>query len=396
MLCAPSSSYRLMRAQLSVPSSRRPAGCLVRHALALIALFAVSAQAQDAIPVGRTLALSGPLTPYGVAKKAGGEAYIERVNREGGIRGRKIRLITEDDRYDPAETVKAIRKLDKLNVVAMLGIFGVPPVAAALPLVEELKLPAVGLTSGAAVVRTPVKRYAFPVRASYADEAATMARHFTSVGLTRVAVVRQQNPFGNSVADTMIEALAKAGLKPVADIPYKNDGSDVKDVIVKLAKLEQVNVVFFAMQSVVAVPLLSQMRDGDVQTGADVFAISAVDTTVLANALKDKARGVAIAQIVPLTQQTLPVVRDYLRDLKSIDGATPSFYGLEAYVEARVMVEAMRRVSGPLTRESLVTALESLGSYDVGGMTVTYGPGRREGSHFVDLTMVSRGGALVR
>jgi ABC-type branched-subunit amino acid transport system substrate-binding protein len=278
----------------------------------------------------------------------------------------------------------------------MLGLFGVPSVAAALPVIEELKLPSVGLTSGAALVRTPVRRYAFPVRASYADEATAMARHFTSLNMTRVAIVRQLNPFGNSVADTMIAALGKAGLKPAADIPFKVDGSDVKEVVAKLAAVEQVNVVFLAMQSVVAVPLIDNMRAGSVQNGADIFAISAVDTTVLANALKDKARGVAIAQIVPLTQPALSLVRDYLRDLKAIDGGVPSFYGLEGYVEAKILVEGLRRSGAAIGRENLVNALESLGTWDVGGMSVTYGPGKREGSHFVDLTMVSRNGTLVR
>jgi len=367
-----------------------------RGALALLAFLPSLCMAQAAIPVGRSLPLSGMLTSYGVAKKIGGDAYIERINRDGGIRGRKIALTTMDDRYDPAETLKNIRTLDNAGVVAMLGIFGVPSVAAALPVVEQLKLPSVGLTSGAAAVRNPVRRFSFPVRASYADEATTMARHFNSLQLKRVIIVRQINPFGNSVADTMLAALEAAGMKPVADLPLKIDGSDTKDVVAKLAAAEQVNVVFLAMQSGVAAPLIDAMRSGDVQVGADIFSVSAVDTTVLANTLKEKARGVAISQIVPLTQPTLPLVREYLRDLKAIDGGTPSFYGLEGYVEAKILVEGLRRAGNAITREALVTALEGLGSYDVGGMVVTYGPGKREGSRFVDLTMVSRNGTLVR
>ncbi len=369
---------------------------LWRGLIAAAALAPSLCAAQGAIPVGRSLPLTGALTSYGIAKKIGGDAYIERVNREGGIRGRRIVLTTMDDRYDPAETLKNIRALDSAGVVAMLGIFGVPSVAAALPVVEQLRLPSVGLTSGAAAVRDPVRRFSFPVRASYADEAAAMARHFNSLQLKRVIIVRQINPFGNSVADTMIAALDGAGLKPVADLQLKVDGSNTKEVVARLATSEQVNVVFLAMQSGVAAPLIDAMRSGAVQVGADIFSVSAVDTTVLANTLKDKARGVAISQIVPLTQPTLPLVREYQRDLKAIDGGTPSFYGLEGYVEAKILVEGLRRAGVVLTRDALVTALESLGSYDVGGMVVTYGPGKREGSRFVDLTMVSRNGTLVR
>ncbi len=381
----------------SVPCPRRRFHRqLLAYALLWLSASSTALLAQEVIPVGRSLPLTGPLVVYGNAKKTGGDAYIERVNREGGVRGRKIRMTTVDDRYEPAETLKNIRSLNTAGVVAMLGIFGVPSVAAALPVVEELRLPSVGLTSGAAAVRTPVRRYSFPVRASYADEATTMAQHFTSLNLNRVVIVRQLNPFGNSVADTMIEALGKAGLKPVADIPFKIDGSDVKEVVARLGALEQVHVVFLAMQSVVAIPLLDNMRNANAQAGADVFSVSAVDTTALANALKEKARGVAISQIVPLTQSSLPLVREYLRDLKAIDGGAPSFYGLEGYVEARILVEGLRRAAPTISRENLVTALEGLGAFDLGGMVVTYGAGVRTGSRFVDLTMVSRNGTLVR
>ena len=362
---------------------------------ALLLLLPALTAAQGAIAVGRTLPITGPIAVYGNAKRLGGDAYIERVNREGGVRGRRIALTTLDDKYDAAEAVKNIRTFDDAGVVAILNLLGVPIVAAALPVMEQLKLPAVGLTSGAAAARNPHRRYGFPVRASYADEAAAITRHFKSLNLTRVIIVRQNNPFGNSVADNMLAALEAAGIKPVADFVVKVDGSDTKEAVAKLAAAEAVNVVFLAMQAPVAIPMIDALRTGAVQSGANLFSISAIDTTQLAAALKEKARGVAISQIVPLAQTALPLVREYIRDLKAINGGVPSYYGLEAYVEAKILVEGLRR-STIIGREALVTALESLGAYDLGGMLVNYGPGRHEGSRFVDLTMVSREGSLVR
>ena len=135
---------------------------------------------------------------YGAAKKVGGEAYIERINREGGIRGRKIVLTTLDDRYDAAEAVKNVRKLDEDGVIAVLGTLGVPAVAAILPVIDQLRLPAVGLTSGAAAARNPVRRYAFPVRASYADEAEAIGNQLATLGLKNIAVFYQNDGFGKS------------------------------------------------------------------------------------------------------------------------------------------------------------------------------------------------------
>ena len=129
-------------------------------------IFAIPALAADPIVVGRTLDLSGPLKSYGEAKRDGGDAYIAKFNASGGIGGRPIELVTLDDKYLPAMTVDNLRRVaSERNPVAFLGLFGVPTVAAALPVLKELKIPAVGLTSGTDAVRQPLNRYAFPVRA---------------------------------------------------------------------------------------------------------------------------------------------------------------------------------------------------------------------------------------
>jgi ABC-type branched-subunit amino acid transport system substrate-binding protein len=88
-------------------------------------------------------------------------------------------------------------------------------------------------------------------------------------------------------------------------------------------------------------------------------------------------------------------VREYLRAIGD-SGQTPSFYGLQGFIEAKVIVEAVRRAPTPLTRQGLVTALESLGELDVGGMTVKFTPKSREGARFVDLTVVGSEGQLRR
>ena len=78
--------------------------------LAIAPLAWSPAQAADAIVVGRSLVLSGPLQSYGEAKRDGGDAYIHKVNAAGGVRGRPIELVTLDDVYAPANTVANLRK----------------------------------------------------------------------------------------------------------------------------------------------------------------------------------------------------------------------------------------------------------------------------------------------
>ena len=77
-----------------------------------------------------------------------------------------------------------------------------PTVGAALPEIEELSIPAVGLTSGSSALRTPTKHHVFPVRASYADDAANIVRHIKTLSFAKVAIIHQDNPFGELVRDT--------------------------------------------------------------------------------------------------------------------------------------------------------------------------------------------------
>ena len=117
------------------------------------------AQAADAIVIGRSLTLTGPLKAYGEAKRDGGDAYISKINAAGGIGGRPIELVTLDDAYLPANAVANFKKIaQEQQPVAFLGLFGVPTSAAAMPLVQELKIPLVGLSSGSDAVRKPFNR----------------------------------------------------------------------------------------------------------------------------------------------------------------------------------------------------------------------------------------------
>ena len=278
-------------------------GTLTRRRAA-VAAFALSlsmasslTRAADTIVVGRSLALSGPLQSYGEAKRDGADAYIQKINAAGGVRGKKIELITLDDAYAPANTVANLRKLAaERQPTAFLGLFGVPTIAAALPVLKELKIPAVGLTPGTDALRTPLNRYAFPVRASYADEARKLVSHVKTTGITKISVIYSDNPFGQSVKDTLMAAFTAAGLtaKVVKVDPAAKEAAEAA----RQATAEAPQAIFLTMLSQAAVPVLTEVK----KTGANgaLYTFSPVDTSTVTKQLGQKARGLAITQIVPI------------------------------------------------------------------------------------------------
>lgn len=352
------------------------------------------AYAADTIVVGRSLSLSGPLKSYGEAKRDGGDAYINKVNAAGGVNGKKIELVTLDDVYTPATTVENLKKISTdRKPTAFLGLFGVPTVAAALPVLLELKVPAIGLTSGTDALRTPLNRYAFPVRASYADEARKLVNHVKTVNITKVNVIYTTNPFGESVKNTLLAALKDAGINAKT---FKVDpaGTDAAEAA-RLANTDEPQAIFMTMLSQAAIPVLMEVKKTSFR-GA-LYTFSPVDTSTITKQLGEKANGLAITQVVPIPNGVrIKVVSEYIQALTELGRGTPSFYGLEAFIEAKVMVEGLKRAGANPTPASLVKSLETLRDFDLGGYYVTYKPEAHTGSLFVEVNVINSFGEVKR
>lgn len=297
-------------------------------ALATITV-AASAPAAAEIMIGRTLPLTGPFATYGTAKRDGADAYIARINREGGVNGQQIVVETLDDAYVVAKTVANLKQLaEQQRPVAFLGLFGVPNIAAAIPVISELKIPTVGLTSGTAVLRANYNPYIFPVRASYADEAKAIVGHLKLIGLTQVAIIQQDLPFGQATRDTFAAALTAAGVTGFTEHKVSANGGTAAQIVEQVKKTNP-QAVFLAMLSNAAVPVLKEMSKQI--RGVSTYAFSPVDTTLVMKQTEGAAKGLGVTQIVPIpTGAAMMVVRDYLRDLAELKRGEPSFYSLEA------------------------------------------------------------------
>ncbi len=361
---------------------------------AVLTLSCGSIAASAEIVIGRTLPLTGAFATYGTAKKDGADALIARVNRDGGVNGQLLRVETLDDAYVVAKTVANLKQLaDQHRPTAFLGLFGVPNIAAAIPVITELKIPTVGLTSGTAVLRASYNPYIFPVRASYADEARSIVTHLKLTGLTQVAIIQQDLPFGQATRDTFVAALASAGITTVTEYKVSASGDTAVQVIDQVKKGNP-QAVFLAMLSNAAIPVLKEM--GKQIRGVSTYAFSPVDTTLVMKQTEGAAKGLGVTQIAPIpTGASMMVVRDYLRDLEALKRGEPSFYSLEAYLEAAVLVEGLKRAgSAAPTAPALIRALETMNPYDNRGFTVRYNNRSHEGSRYVDLTVIGRNGVM--
>jgi ABC-type branched-subunit amino acid transport system substrate-binding protein len=353
---------------------------------------------ETTITLGMSAPFSGPNGAYGLDMRQTITTYFEQVNKAGGINGRKLELIALDDGYETERTVANTKTLIKeKNVFALLAYYGSSPTTETMNTVfGPAKVPLVGTISGAATLReslatNPNARYMFNVRASYADEAEVIVNQMVSLGLKNIAVFYQNDGFGKSGLDGVTAALKKNNLAPSAVGTVERNSVDVAKAVETIAKATPQAVVMVTLYKPTAAFVKAMKKAGQHPM---LMTLSPVGAELLVQELGPDSRGIGVSQVVPYPwNNVVPVVRDYQ---KLSDKGAYSYYGMEGYLMARTMIEGLKRAGRDLSRDKLVSSLESMSGADLGGYRINYGPNTRLGSRFVELTVIGQGGKILK
>ena len=363
-------------------------------------LLAAAAQAHAAdIVVGQVAPLSGVLASTGHQMVVGGKIYFSHINAQGGIHGSRIRVLVADDAYKVEDTVRLTREmLDKPEVVALYGFAGTANVGKLLTenVLEEGGAALVAPYTGGEALRSPFNSWIFHVRAGYADEAEHMVQQVTTLGMKRVAVMYQDDGFGKAGLVGVEAALAKRGLKLAAAAGYERNTDKVEEAVRKIKQADPQAIIMISVNKPTAAFIKRYRESGG---GAQLYNISVVDPAELVKlaGLKN-AHGLGISQVVPYPYMpNLPVIREYQELLKKYaPGELVNYTSFEQFLGAKVLVEALRRAGANLTRAKVVKALESMGSHDLGGISVNYSASNRVGSRYVEVTVIGSTGKLLK
>lgn len=378
-----------------LPNRRSALRHIAQGAAAAMALPAW-AQSDRRILLGQSAALTGPAAELGLQMNRGARIFFERLNAEGGVNGRTIEIKALDDGYEPERCAANTETLlNKDNVFALFGYVGTPTSLAALPLVNAAGVPFFGAFTGAEALREPFSRNVFHVRASYFDETALIVKQLTSLGLTRIAVCRQNDSYGQAGLDGVLRALKASKLDPTAVGLVERNSVDVAAAVQTIVASKPDAVVQIGAYKGCAAFVRAARKAG---YGGTFYNVSFVGTKALADALDKDALGVVISQVMPFPFSTTTAIsREYLDAVKRAGGdATPNYSSMEGYIGAKVLAEGLKRAGGNLTREGLVNALEGLQRFDAGGYLVSFAPRNHRGSSFVELSMLTGDGKVRR
>jgi branched-chain amino acid transport system substrate-binding protein len=368
------------------------------------------------IRIGMSAAFKGTAAGLGTEFYRGAQAYYDEVNGRGGVNGRVLTVIGLDDNYEPLPCVRnTLQLLDKESVFFLSNYVGTPTLTRALPVIKryaEQQVVLVGNFTGAQPQReAPYGEHVFNIRASYRQEMAALVDRFWQVGARTVGVYSQADAYGRSGTDGVSRALATRGARIAAETTYQRGAKFDDDMTPAVNALRRAGV------DAVMCTGAYQGCGAFVRTARDlgwtvpIANVSFVGSDAMLRLLvqhgkaagRDYTRGLVNSQVVPSYDDvSLPGVVEYRGLMERYNPSLPpalrddkyvpqrySFISLEGYVNARVVVEALRRAGPHLTRHGFRQALESLKAFDPGiGATVTFGPERHQGLDSVYFTRV--------
>lgn len=347
--------------------------------------------AADKIILGQAAPLEGPASALGIGMRDGMLAAFAEQNAKGGVKGRKIELKSRDDGYEPNKSIEASKALlNDDKVFALVGPVGTPTSLAVVPIAAEAGVPFVGPFTGVEALRAPYKPNVVNVRASYFQETEEWVERLTKdLKVERISILFQDDSFGRAGLAGVQKALEKRNMKLASEGSYERNTTAVRSALLEIRKSNPQAVVMVGAYKPCAefIKLAKQIK-----MDATFVNISFVGADALASELGDAGEGVIVSQVVPFPSDTsIPLVASYQAAMKSVPNATPGFVSLEGYMVGRLVIQALDKLSGEPTRKDLLAALSS-GTYDLGGVKLTFGANDSQGSDEVFLTVIDKGG----
>lgn len=362
--------------------------------VAVLGLAGLAAQAQDgvsktSIVLGQSLAMTGPGSALALPFHQGAKLYFDRVNAAGGISGRKIELVTLDDRGNPATTAVNAKKLLDQGVLSLFGFYGSPQVTAAYPLIKDTDVLLFAPMSAADEFRGALYANLYSIRPGYSEEAAAITRHAETLGSRKFAVLHSSDGESLSALDSAERTMTSLGANLAVKVAM-GSGSLANSVDkVLAAKPESLLLISDASNAASAV------RDVRAKGfRGPIYGFSNTGESLLAEQLGGAGAGVVLVRVVPKSDNAkVAVVRDLQADATAASLGKPNVYMLEGYIAARVYTEALRRMARDPSRARLKKALDGLDDVSIGGFRVHFAE-ERVASRLVELSLIDSQGRV--
>jgi ABC-type branched-subunit amino acid transport system substrate-binding protein len=339
------------------------------------------------VVIGATTPLSGPAAAWGTTA-LGAEAWAKHVNEQGGIHGRKIRIVLKDDGYVPGRAVANVTEM-KDSVFALVGLLGSAVMNANKDVVAEAKLPTIYPYGDPTIwARQPKdkQRYVFVVYTNYLDEGDFLVQQAAKlVGAKKVAVFYQNDDYGKGYLEGAKRAVqGLAGKVALAEVSHEVQDRDLGTHALKLRD-SGADVVIPVGTATAGANLIKEMAK--VGYRPKIFApFPYGDHQVMYRLLGELWEGVYFNGNAPSVADP-----ESARAIELLLKQEPKLKGREAFalagaISMMVTVEGLKRAGRDLTRDGYVEAMEGIKNWvpeNLKWAPITFGPGRHHGLNTV-------------
>ena len=342
---------------------------------------AVPGVSESEVLLGTWMPLTGPASAWGVVGRTY-EAYFAMVNDRGGIHGRKVRVIVEDDSYSPAKTVPLVKKMvEQDRVFAFLGGLGTPSGTAVLDYIVQNRVPHIAPSTGASIWSEPPKPGYYAWQINYKTEARILARYgVETLKLKKYAIFYQNDDYGKEGLGEAKVQVPRRGGELVGEVAYNVTDTDYSAHALKLKES--------GAEAVLTWPSVRQFASLLKETWKigykPVWLNSAtVNDPSLIRLAPEEVQGAYFVTYLPdpndPANADIPAIKEWRENLPKYNKDLPlSNFTLYGWGQGRLMRELLNRAGRDLTREGLEKAAQSLKNWqDLA--TVTYSETDRRG-----------------
>lgn len=346
--------------------------------------------------LGQSVPLTGAAGEIGLAFAAGSRLAVGEFNERNAASGIQLKLLQLDDGYDAARAGANARTLLGADKADMLfGFVGTASSDAGASVAAQQGNLLFAPFAASDILRDASHPNVFHVRPGMIDEALKIVRQCATVGQTRVALVGDDDAMGRAGLAAVQQAITELKLPAlVATAMVPVGGGDKLDAALKTVLQQTPQAIVLVSLSGTTANAIRKLRKSGYSGSFMAFSIVGIDP-LYAELGKDIG-GIVISQVVPSPRPSaIPIVKEYRAAVDNSD-QTPSYEGLEGFIAAKVVGEAVRRAGRAFTTASLQRVMTAMTDYDVGGFRVNLRPGLRDASRTIDLISISADGRVLR
>lgn len=316
---------------------------------------------KDQIKIGSFGSLTGPTYLYGKITMNGVEAVFHKVNEAGGVDGRKLVLVREDDRCDPATAVAAVKRLVyEEKVFAIIGGGCSNATLGARPEIEKDQVPFQVFASVADGISTPVNKYIYTTMLTASIESRAQVKYAMDMGAKKIAVVAQHDAWGQSRYEPLMADFKAHNITPVVDLEMTVDDNDATTQALKITQTgaDAVIMLLYQKPGAVLVRALNKLGQNPMLVGQTGIADPVAFTKqVDIPGATDKFVTPAAVRYAP----TDPQMKDWVALIKQLfPNDELSVFNLMGVSAAQVMVAALKAAGPDLTREKYLDAMKHI------------------------------------